>query len=342
MAHQIQMDPTRAPLDAHNNATRYSARILETYIAGNHPNAGTLVDLFLGHMSAATFQIIVQREQQRRAPPVDITADETADDADATHNSNASNASFSSHASHVVENTPAPPAPLRMANNNNNHRGYVQPQDGLNRNTIINPALLNRAYHAPPPAHDDHAQYGARANCYAPHDRRDRTPSRSPVHAPAAVYNNPPAFDFAHAGHHDDRRRLPVYDQRDRYHSPRRAPSRSPHRHAPRVDTSALPRLKQYDGKSDVNQLITSFRAHALAHGWIAETQAAYLPLILTERALDVYHQIAPVDRTDISYVLNALKEQLMPSAVEWLAKFHSHKPAKNEPTRDFALELAK
>ena len=105
---------------------------------------------------------------------------------------------------------------------------------------------------------------------------------------------------------------------------------------------NSLPKMTHYDGKSDVVHFISLFKIHAQANGWSKEEQAQNLPLFLTGIAQDAHLMLSRSEKDNIDVALNALKEQLSPSEAEYLSRFKQLRPSVNQPTREFALELAK
>lgn len=112
-------------------------------------------------------------------------------------------------------------------------------------------------------------------------------------------------------------------------------------RHNSPLRKSGLPNIQPFDGKTDINQFIAIFKAHAKAHRWHKKDSEANQPLLLIGKAASAYNQLPKKDKKNAKRAFKGLKQQLMPSETEALLAFQECQPAKNEPTREFALRIA-
>jgi hypothetical protein len=310
--------------EGHRKTLQYAARIFDAYRNANVPGINDFMRLFAGNQPAANQNQADQNANNNNNNDNDPNA----------NNQNQANPNAANNNNQVVNNDNA-------ANNNNNDEDdddqneeelsdHDQDQDDefydaeIEENRQPHPIIIRNPQRIVVPRQQNTPPPGRNRS----HDRNRRRRSSSSSNSSRGRRS------------HSRNRRYSSSSSSDRSRPSRHSRHRRHHKSPTR--TAGLPRMKQYDGKTDVELFIKQFKSSASVYQWTRDEQLENLPLLLTDHAADVYHQLRSSEKNDIKRALKALRRHLMPSETEWLVKLNDCKPNKNEPTRDFALRLAK
>jgi hypothetical protein len=99
--------------------------------------------------------------------------------------------------------------------------------------------------------------------------------------------------------------------------------------------------VAKFDGTKDIDEFVLEFKLNWANGKWSSEYAAQHLITRLTGKAFSVFSLMSEDDRKDANKILARLEKQFRLNRQEYVEKYKSCRPGKNELTRDFCLSLA-